>query len=36
MTGEPVTRTILVTPAQFEACRQAIVGSSAYPASCPR
>ena len=36
MAGEPVTKTTLVTPAQFEACRQAIVGSSAYPASCPR
>lgn len=38
MTGEPVTETISVTPAQFEACRQAIVGSSFYPAppTCPR
>lgn len=28
--------TLAVTPAQFEACRQAIVGTSFYPASCPR
>ena len=36
MTGEPVTKTLAVTPAQFEACRKAIVGTSFYPASCPR
>ena len=36
MTGEPVTTTHSVTSAQFEACRKAIVGTSFYPASCPR
>jgi hypothetical protein len=36
MTGNPVTVTLAVTEAQFEACRQAIVGTSSYPASCPR
>ncbi len=36
MTGEPVTTTITVTSKQFEACRKAIVGTSFYPASCPR
>jgi hypothetical protein len=36
MTGEPVTTTIPVTNAQFEACRKAIVGTPFYPASCPR
>ena len=36
MTGNPVTTTLPVTAAQFEACRQAIVGSTYYPASCPR
>jgi hypothetical protein len=35
-TGSEVTTTLPVTAAQFEACRQAIVGSSYYPASCPR
>ena len=36
MTGEPVTTTMPVTTAQFEACKKAIVGTSFYPASCPR
>ena len=36
MTGNEVTHTIPVTPTQFESCRQAIVGTSFSPASCPR
>ena len=36
MAGASVSDPLSVTPAQFEACRQAIVGKSAYPASCPR
>jgi hypothetical protein len=36
MTGTDVTTTQPVTNAQFEACRQAIVGNAYYPASCPR
>jgi hypothetical protein len=36
MTGEPVTTTLTVTTAQFEACKKAIVQTSFYPASCPR
>jgi hypothetical protein len=36
MTGNEVTSTQPVTAAQFEACRQAIVGSAYYPATCPR
>jgi hypothetical protein len=36
MTGAPVTSTITVTTAQFAACKAAIVGTSFYPASCPR
>jgi hypothetical protein len=36
MTGEPVTTTLPVTAAQFDACKKAIVGTSFYPASCPR
>ena len=35
-TGEPLTVTLDVTEAQFEACRQAIVGTAFYPASCPQ
>jgi hypothetical protein len=35
-TGEEVTTMLSVTPAQFEACRQAIVGSEYYPPSCPQ
>jgi hypothetical protein len=35
-TGEEVTTTLPVTSAQFDACKQAIVGSAFYPASCPR
>ena len=35
-TGSPVTVTLPVTEAQFEACRQAIVGTAFYPATCPR
>jgi hypothetical protein len=30
------TTTLPVTPAEYEACKQAIVGSTAYPGSCPR
>ena len=36
LTGNEVTTTLPVAAAQFEACRQAIVGSVYYPASCPR
>ena len=36
VTGNPVTTTLPVTPEQFEACRQAIVGSAYYPATCPQ
>jgi hypothetical protein len=36
MTGEPVTTTMPVTTAQFEACRKAIVGTPFYPGGCPR
>jgi len=36
LTGNEVTSTQAVTAAQFEACKQAIVGSAYYPASCPR
>ena len=36
VTGAAVTNTLAVTPAQFEACKRAIVGTSFYPASCPR
>ena len=36
MTGEAVTTTLAVTSAQYAACKQAIVASSYYPASCPR
>lgn len=36
LTGTTVTTPMPVTAAQFEACKQAIVGSTYYPASCPR
>ena len=36
LTGEPVTATMAVTPVQYEACKQAIIGNVYYPASCPR
>ncbi len=36
LTGNPVTTTLPVTAEQFEACRQAIIGSAYYPATCPR
>jgi hypothetical protein len=36
MTGNEVTTTLPVTAVEFEACRQAIVGSTYYPATCPR
>jgi hypothetical protein len=36
VTGNPVTVTLAVTEAQFEACRQAIVGTAFYPTTCPR
>ena len=36
MTGIPETTTLPVTRAEFEVCRQAIVGTSFYPGSCPR
>jgi hypothetical protein len=35
MTGEPVTIILPVTAEQFEACHQAIVRNTRYPASCP-
>jgi hypothetical protein len=35
-TGNEVTTALSVTGAQFEACRQAIVGSAYYPATCPK
>jgi hypothetical protein len=36
LAGNEITTTLPVTAAQFEACKQAIVGSAYYPASCPR
>ncbi len=36
MTGNPITATLPVTAGQFEACRQAIVGSAYYPGTCPQ
>ncbi len=36
LTGDTVTNTLPVTSSQFNACKAAIVGSSYYPASCPR
>lgn len=36
ITGDEVISTIDITPAQYEACRQAIVTTPVYPASCPR
>ena len=36
LTGNEVTTTLPVTALQFEACKQAIIGSAYYPASCPR
>jgi hypothetical protein len=36
MTGDSITTTLAVTTAQYDACKQAIVGSRYYPASCPR
>jgi hypothetical protein len=36
VTGNPITTTLPVTPEQFEACRQAIVQSAYYPATCPQ
>jgi hypothetical protein len=36
VTGNEVVSVLPVTGTQFEACRQAIVGSSYYPATCPR
>ena len=36
MTGNEVTITLPVTAAEFEACKQAIVGNTYYPATCPR
>jgi len=36
MTGGEITTTLPVTQVQFEACRQAIVQSTYYPATCPR
>jgi len=34
--GNEVTNTLPVTAAQFDACKQAIIGNPYYPASCPR
>jgi hypothetical protein len=36
MTGNEVTATLPVSAVEFEACRQAIVGSAYYPDVCPR
>jgi hypothetical protein len=36
MTGSEITTTLPVTAGQFDACRQAIVQSTYYPATCPR
>ena len=36
MSGGTVTVPMAVTAAKFEACRQAIVASSFYPAGCPK
>jgi hypothetical protein len=36
MTGNEVTKTQSITAEQYEACHQAIVTSSYYPATCPR
>lgn len=36
LTGNEVTITLAVTAQQFEACKQAIIGSAYYPATCPR
>lgn len=36
LTGNELTATLPVTDAEFEACRQAIVGSAYYPGSCPQ
>ncbi len=35
MSGNEVTTTLPVTAAEFEACREAIVSSTYYPATCP-
>jgi hypothetical protein len=35
-TGDEVITTLPVTSKQFDACKQAIIGSAYYPASCPR
>jgi hypothetical protein len=35
-TGAFVTTVLPVTPAEYAACKQAIVGSAVYPATCPR
>ena len=35
-TGAFFTTVLPVTPAEYDACKQAIVGSSVYPASCPQ
>jgi hypothetical protein len=35
-TGAFVTTVLPVSAAQYDACRQAIVGSAVYPASCPQ
>ena len=34
--GAFVTTVLPVTPAEYDACKQAIVSSSVYPASCPQ
>jgi hypothetical protein len=33
--GAFVTTVLPVTPVEYEACKQAIIGSSVYPATCP-
>jgi hypothetical protein len=34
--GAFVTTALPVSPAEYDACKQAIVSSSVYPASCPQ
>jgi len=35
-TGSYPEITLPVSPAEYEACKEAIIGASAYPATCPR
>jgi hypothetical protein len=36
LTGDEIFSETAITPAQYEACRQAIVTTPVYPTSCPR